>query len=200
MQHPLEIIPNPYRKPLFFAFLVLTLVLFAIMRVLDQPLRTDAAPNGIVSFELAGDPLTARAITDSWKQLSLALSSVAGQPNAEVVNTPYVFAAFGLGVDYLFMPTYALALAFSTLLAAQKHTGWLKFLGALAGYGAFAAALFDAVENFALLRILLGAIQSSYPAIAAYCATAKFGLLTFGIGVCLVAWIVPQERVILGRA
>ena len=200
MRHPLEGIPNPYRKSLFFAFLVLTIVLFAILRVLDQPLRTDAAPNGIVSFELAGDPLTARAITDSWKQLSLALSSVAGQPNAEVVNTPYVFAAFGLGVDYLFMLTYALALAFGTLLAAQKHTGWLKFLGVLAGYGAFAAALFDAVENFALLRILLGAIQSSYPAIAAYCATAKFGLLTFGIGACLVAWIVPQERVILGRA
>ena len=149
MPHPLEIIPNQYRKSFFFVFLILTLVLFAILRVLDQPLRTDAAANGIVSFELAGDPLTARVITDSWKQLSLALSSVAGQPNAEVVNTPYVFAAFGLGVDYLFMPTYALALAFGTLLAAQKHTGWLKFLAALAGYGAFAAALFDAVENFA---------------------------------------------------
>jgi hypothetical protein len=200
MQHPLEIAPDKYRKPLFFVFLILTVVLFAILRVLDQPLQTDAAPNGIVSFELAGDPLTARAITDSWKQLSVALSSVAGQPNPDVANTAYVFAAFGLGIDYLFIPTYTLALAFGTLLAAQKHAGWLKFLATLAGYGAFLAALFDAGENFALLRVLLGTVQSNYPAIAAYCAMAKFGLLIFGIVVCLVAWIVPQKRAPQGRS
>lgn len=193
MRHPLENIYNPFRKRLFVTFLFMTLLLLAVFRVLDQPLRTDAAPNGIVSFELAGDSLTARAITDSWKQLSLLLSSVAGQPNPDIVNTPFVLAAFGLGLDYLFMPTYAIALAFGTLLATQKHRGWINSVGALAGYGAFAAMLFDAVENFALLRILLGAYQSSYPAIAAYCATVKFGLLIFGLLVCLAGWILPKK-------
>ena len=186
MHHPLESIYNPYRKQLFLTFFILTVILFAIFWVLDQPLRTDAAPCGIVSFELAGDPLTARAITDSWKQLSTLLSSVAGQPNPDIVNIPYVFAAFGLGLDYLFMPSYALALAFGTLLATQKHRGWVYTLGAIAGYGAFAAPLFDAVENFALLQVLLGAYQSNYPAIAAYCAIVKFGLIVFGLLVCLV--------------
>ena len=194
MRHPLESIYNPYRKKLFFLFLSLTLILYAVFWALDQPLRTDAAPMGIVSFELAGDPISARAITDSWKQLSLLLSSVAGQPNPDIVNTPYVFAAFGLGLDYLFMPSYALALAFGTLLATQKHRGWIYTLGAFAGYGAFAAILFDAVENFALLRILLGEDQSSYPAIAAYCAIVKFGLIIFGLLVCAIGIFRNNKR------
>jgi hypothetical protein len=181
MLHPLEFVPTKYRKRCFFTFLFLTLLLFAIFRVLDQPLRTDAAPNGIVSFELAGNPQTARAITDSWKQMSLLLSSVAGRANPDIVDVPYAFAAFGLGIDYLFMPLYAFALAFGTLLAAQKQGGWIQSLGAVAGYGAFVAALFDAVENFALWRVLLGAAESAYPAIAAFCATIKFTLLLFGL-------------------
>jgi len=68
--------------------------------------------------------------------MSLLLSSVAGQPNLDIVNVPYVFAAFGLGLDYLFMPVYTLTLAFGTLLAAERHGRWLKPLGAVAGYQA----------------------------------------------------------------
>ena len=119
VEHPLQFVPLSYRKQFFFTFLFLTLVLFAVFRVLDQPLQTDAAPNGIVSFELAGNTLTARAITDSWKQLSLLLSATR-QPNPDIVNVAYVFAAFGLGLDYLFMPIYALALGLATLLVTQK--------------------------------------------------------------------------------
>lgn len=192
MKHPLEFFPVHLRKPFFFTFLFLTLVLFAVFRVLDQPLRTEAAPNGIVSFELAGDPLTARAITDSWNQVSTLLSST-GRPNPDIANVAYAFAAFGLGIDYLFMPVYALALAFGTLLAAQKHKGWIRILAALAGYGAFAAALFDAVENYALFQVLLGWYPSGYPALAAFCAIMKFGLLVFGILVCLAGWLSPKR-------
>src|SRR5215213_2325018 len=123
MQHPLEFIPNKYCQRLFFTFLALTLILFAIFRLLDQPLQTDAAPNGIVSFELAGNPETARAITDSWKHMHLWLS-----------------AAASLGIDYVFMPIYALALGFGTLLAAHRHRGWIRSLGAVAAYAGFAAA------------------------------------------------------------
>lgn len=193
MRHPLEFIPNQYRKPIFFTSLALTLILFAVFSLLDQPLRTDAAPNGIVSFELAGNPQTARAITDSWKKMSLLLSAVAGQANPDTVNVPYVFAAFGLGIDYLFMPIYALALGFGTLLASRRHGGWVRSLGALAGYGAFGAIVFDAVENYALLQVLLGSLQSSYPALAAFCAMMKFGLIAFGGWYALVAWLLPQQ-------
>jgi hypothetical protein len=193
MEHPLRSVPTEYRKRFFFVFVLLTLLMFAIFRVLDQPLRTEAAPNGIVSFELAGDPPTARAITNSWKQLSSLLSAT-GEPNPDIVNVAYAFAAFGLGLDYLFMPIYALALAFGTLLVAQKHVGWISLLAALAGYGAFAAALFDAVENYALFKVLLGWTEPSYPSIAAFCATVKFGLLGFGLVVCLIGWLLPRKR------
>jgi hypothetical protein len=171
----------------------LTVVLFALFRILDQPLRTPAAPNGIVSFELAGSPLQARAITDEWKRSSLLFSNVAGQANPDIVNIPYIFAAFGLGIDYLFMPVYAFALAFGTLLAAGKHSGWFKTLGAMARYGAFAAALFDAIENYALFQILLNRVYSPYPEIAYYCASIKFGLLVFGLLYVLIGWLLPKK-------
>jgi len=194
MLHPLEFVSNVYRKRLFFTFLFLTLSLFAVFRVLDQPLRTPAAPNGIVSFELAGSPLQAQVITDEWKRSSLLLSAVAGQTNPDIVNIPYAVAAFGLGIDYLFMPVYAFALAFGTLLAANRHGGWLKSLGAVAGYGAFVATVFDAVENYALFQILLNRIVSPYPEIAFYCASLKFGLLSFGLLYALVGGLLPKNK------
>jgi hypothetical protein len=175
MKHPIEFVPNEYRKRFFFKFLFLTLILFAVFRVLDQPLRTSAAPNGIVSFELAGTPQNAQQMVSSW--------SSEGE----------LYAAFGLGIDYLFMPLYAFALAFGTLLAAGRHGGWIRSLGAVAGYGVFAAALFDAVENFALWQILLGAYESSYPMIAAVCAAIKFGFLIFGLVYAFVGWLLPKS-------
>jgi hypothetical protein len=60
------------------------------------------------------------------------------------------------------------------------HAGRFRSLGAVAGYGAFGAALFDAVENYALWQVLLGSFDSGYPAIAALCATIKFALILFG--------------------
>lgn len=171
MRHPLEFVQPEYRKRLFLAFLFLTLILFAIFRVLDKPLQTEYAPNGIVSFELAGSPQNAAHIVLTWSEGAL------------------LNAAFGLGIDYLFMPLYAFALAFGSLLAAGKHSGWLRSLGAAAGYGAFAATLFDAVENYALYQVLLGAFDSSYPALAAACAAIKFGLLAFGLIYVILAGV-----------
>jgi hypothetical protein len=193
MPHPLEFIPNKYRKRLFFTLLFLTLSLFAVFRVLDQPLRTPVSPNGIVSFELAGSPLQAQTIIAEWKRSSLLLSEVIGQANPDIVNIPYTFAAFGLGIDYLFMPVYAFALGFGTLLAANRHAGWFKSLGAVAGYGAFVAAMFDAVENYALFQILLNSIHSPYPEVAYYCASLKFGLLIFGLLYALAGWLLPKN-------
>jgi len=186
MQHPLEIIPAENRKRIFFTLLVLTLSLFAVFRVLDQPLRTPVAPNGIVSFELARTPEKAFQIMVSWEPVNFA------GPNIFRIKG-YLYAAFGLGLDYLFMPVYALALAFGTLLAAGKHAGWLMAIGAVAGYGAFAAALFDAVENYALWQVLLGAYDSAYPAIAAFCATVKFMLILAGVLYMVVGWMWPKK-------
>jgi len=175
MEHPLESIPQESRKRFFITFLFLTLILFAIFRLLDKPLQTDYAPNGIVSFELAFSPQDAAHMVLTWSEQAL------------------LNASFGLGIDYLFMPVYAFALAFGTLLAAGRHGGWFRSLGAAAGYGAFAAPLFDAVENYALFQVLSGAFNSSYPMIAAACATIKFLLLVMGL-LCATVGGVIQKR------
>jgi len=174
MPHPLGFLSLESRKPLFFALLLWTLGLFAVFQVLNAPLTTTAAPEGIVSFELAGSPSKSAAILASWDE------------------SARLFAAFGLGLDYLFMPSYALTLSLGTLLAAGRRRGWLNALGALAGWGALAAALFDAVENFALWKILLGALTSPWPELTAVCAQAKFGLLLLGLLYALAGWLLPK--------
>jgi hypothetical protein len=176
MSHPLDFIPQDARKRMFFPLLALTLVLFAVFRVLNAPLVTSAAPGGIVAFELAGNIKTTMGVIASWDQ------------------TAHLFAAFGLGLDYLFMPCYALALSLGTLLAAGRHGGWFKALGALAGWGTLAAALFDAVENFVLWKILLGAWVSPLPELAAVCAQIKFGLLALGLVYALAGWVLPRKK------
>jgi hypothetical protein len=176
MRHPLEFIPKNLRKPLFYVFFILTLLIFGIFRGLDQPLRTAAAPSGIVSFELAQEPVTAQSIIISW------------DPNARL------FAAFGLGLDYLFMPAYALALSLGILLMMNGRTGWVLQLSAWMGWGIFAAAVLDAVENYALLKELTGAVISPYPEIAALCAAIKFALLVVGLLTVIIGRIIKKEQ------
>jgi hypothetical protein len=194
LKHPLESIPSTSRKPLFFAFLAGTLILFAVFRVLDTPMRTSAAPSGIVSFELAGTPFQAQAIIDSWHEMAYLVSSVEGEPVPGFVSRAYAFAAFGLGIDYLFMPVYATALALGILLAAGRHKGWFAAFGVWLGWGAYTAALFDAVENYALARMLLmNQVWSPYPEVAAFSATVKFVLLLLGLFYALVGWLWPKQ-------
>jgi len=175
MKHPLENLPANVRKPLFWAFLAGTLALFAVFRLLNAPLVTPAAPGGIVTFELAGSPPNAQAILDSWDARA------------------NLFAAFGLGLDYLFMPLYAMALMLGTLLASGRHTGRFKAVGAAAGWGALAAASFDAVENVALWLLLTGGVSAPWPGVAAACAALKFALLALGLLYALLGWAWPKK-------
>ncbi len=161
--HPLEFIPQTLRKPLFYFFFACTLVIFGIFRPLNVPLQTSAVPNGIVSFELARTLDSSQAMRRSWDE------------NARLI------AAFGLGFDYLFMPVYALALSLGLLLAGNGKANWYRSIAALLGWGAFAAALFDAVENYSLWQALAGNMNPSFPQIAAFCAMIKFILLITGL-------------------
>ena len=196
MRHPLDFLPDNVRKPFFFAFLAGTLILYAVFGVLDIPLRTSAAPNGIVSFELAGTPFQAQAIIDSWHEIAYLVSSVEGETVPGFVSRAFSFAAFGLGLDYLFMPVYATALALGIVLSAGRHDeNWFAALGAWLGWGAYAAALFDAMENYAMARMLLmNQVWSPYPEVAAFCASIKFGLLSLGLVYALVGWLWPKKK------
>ena len=175
MFHPLDFIPSVAQKKAFFAFLALTLGLFGVFRYLDAPLRNPAAPSGIVSFELAGTPERADSIIQSWDARS------------------QLFAAFGLGLDYLFMPAYALTLSIGVLMALRKRGGVFAKLGAYVGWGALLAGLFDAVENVALWRLLSGISTPFCPRAAAFAATVKFALIVLGLIFALTGWLLPKK-------
>jgi hypothetical protein len=175
MSRPLTFIPDAKRKPVFIAALVWTLILFAIFQPLGAPLTTSAAPSGIVSFELARTPANAQAMISSWDARA------------------QLYAAFGLGFDFLFMPSYAFAIALGCLLAAGRHPGWYAKLGAWFGWGAFAATIFDAIENIGLWNSLLGHVNSAWPVVSFWCATFKFALILLGIFYGLIGWFWPKK-------
>ena len=75
MQHPFQKIPANRRKPVFVAVLVLTLAVMWVLSTVDEPLKTDAAPQGIISYELAGSISCAQKILDSWDASAQALAA-----------------------------------------------------------------------------------------------------------------------------
>jgi hypothetical protein len=173
--NPYRWLAQPQQKRAFFLLLALTLALMIWLRVLDRPLQTGAAPQGIVSFELAGTLANAQAILDSW--------------DAEA----RVYAGLSLGIDYLFMVAYAGAIGLGCALIGGRLSSRRKRLGALGGWlawGLIAAGLLDALENFSLIRTLLGSTEALWPSITRWSATGKFLLIGLGLLYVLIAGVV----------
>jgi len=151
---------------------ILALLTMASLQVLDVPLKTTAAPGGIISYEFARDLAGARRILNSW-----------GPEDR-------VYAGLSLGLDYLFMLSYACALGLGCVLVARRLGLWsgaLAALGVVLSWGQWLAALLDAMENYALIRLLLGSERALWPALASSCALTKFllvgaGILFIGVG------------------
>jgi hypothetical protein len=162
MWHPVVLLPFS----IFWPFLVVTLLVMALFQFLDRPLRTPASPWGVVSFELAGSVDKARSIINSWD------------------DHARLSAAFGLGLDYLFMVLYATTIAIACLWSGNVYgsLGWpLANLGDLIAWGVWFAALLDGIENYSLWRLLSGPISDPWPKIAWWCASIKFILITIGM-------------------
>ena len=156
---------NRNHLTLLVAAAIAAAVLLAIMVQLDRPLRTNAAPLGIVSFELAGSPEAAREIMASW--------GPAGQRSASL----------SLWLDYAFLISYALVLS---LLCTGIARGWpsagrrIRRLGFILAGCQWLAALLDLVENILLQQILTGASAPLLPLAARWCALIKFSLIACG--------------------
>jgi hypothetical protein len=177
--HPFVWLSASGQKRGFIVLLALTLAVMVSLNALGRPLNTEAAPSGIVSFELAGRLSVAQRMVESWGQR--------GQ----------VYAGLNLGLDYLFMVAYSSCISLGCVLVARRLSRRINFLssgGVLLAWTQFVAALLDAVENYALIRILLGSQQELWPAVARWCAMPKFlivgaGLLYVAIGVVLTIGI-----------
>lgn len=143
-----------------FALVVLITIVFGFTGI---PLNTDAAPSGIISFELAGSAVRVEEIFSSWD------------------SSARERAAFNLGLDFLFIPAYVSAVIIGIHLAAEKVQGrfsaWCSWLTG----GVFLAGLLDIIENIALLTILFQSPTAPWPIIAKFCAIPKFTLIFMGI-------------------
>jgi hypothetical protein len=166
----------------FFVLLAITLLLMAGLQVLGSPLETPAAPAGIISFELAGNLDSAQEILDSW--------GTRGQ----------VIAGLSLGLDYFFLVAYSITIALGCIIIAGRlHSrfGFLIRVGILLSWAQFMAALLDALENFALIKVLLGSENAIWPQVARWSALPKFLLLILGILFVIVGSLItlaPRNR------
>lgn len=129
----------------------------------DLQLRTDASPDGIVSFELCHFSNSCQSILDSW------------DPTAKL------YAMFSLGFDYLFMLLYPGLIAVGLLLVAANKAEPSKRRLTILAYSCVIMSLGDAIENYGLIQMLLGNSIATFGPIAAWFATAKFIVLAVAL-------------------
>jgi hypothetical protein len=156
--------PSTSMRPLWTRAIVIGVA----MVLLDLPLRTAAAPNGILSYELAWTGARAEAMIASW------------------TGGARVSAWGSLLLDYGFMVAYA------SLLAALARRAFTSGAGRLLAGAAWAGAAFDAGENLALIRMVGWGATDQAARIAAVFASVKFALL--GVVVVAVAGLALRRR------
>ncbi|UCH50960.1 MAG: hypothetical protein JSV54_08140 [Chloroflexota bacterium] len=177
MRHPLEAIPHGKRLVVFLVLLAVFLIITIGFRFIGP-----AEPN-ILDFELAGTNDRATQIINAWDMQDR------------------IRAGFNLGFDYLYMPVYSTLIALACVWGASVMASrkW-RTTGLLLGWGLWAAALFDAVENVALIVILFGTVAAPYPQMAQVCAILKFGLIVLGLVFAAVAAVMYLVRKSTRRA
>lgn len=178
-RHPFVWLSESGQNRAFVPLVMLTLLVMASLQVLGGPLETETAPAGIVSFEFAGETSKAQSMVESWGEQGR------------------VSAGLNLGLDYLFLVSYASAIGLGCVLVGRRIFMWVPWAGWLGiglSWGLWLAALLDAVENYALMRVLLGSAAEGFPLLARWCAIPKFLLVGAGLVYILAGAIVIAVR------
>jgi hypothetical protein len=170
-------IPVHLRRSIFLVTLLLTVVVFWLM---DAPLKTEHAPFGIVSLELARYPEIADRVITSWDV------------------TQQAAATTGVYWDFLWLLCYSTTISLACVWAAGvfSRSSYLVSIGYALAWLLWLAALLDVAENVALLQMLGGATQPPWPALAYWCALAKFDIIFLGLVYVLagaVAWLLGRR-------
>jgi hypothetical protein len=172
MRHPLQALPEGQRVQVFLLSLALTGTLAA---VLNWTLMGERY--GIVALELAGNEQKAREIVDSW--------TTSGVRDRAFIN---------VHLDFAFLVAYSTTIASACIWAVGvlHARGWPGTVaGVMLAWGQWLAALLDAWENVALLKMLRGPVTRPWPRIAFWSATLKFFLVAVGLAYTaagVVAW------------
>lgn len=160
-------IPDRRKRPLFLLLLALT---GALMAVLNWTLHGERY--GIIALEKAGSEEKARQIIAAW-DASEARSR----------------ALFNVHLDFLFLVVYSTTVALACILASgmfRTPARWESTVGVALAWGQWLAALLDAVENVALLKMLRGPVTEPWPWIARWSAIPKFILIGAGVAYAVV--------------
>lgn len=169
--------PSKMGRVFVFIFFVTLLLIFSL-QVLGSPLKNEVATGGIISYEFSGDLQTAQAILASWG------------------DDGKVFAGLQLGLDYLFMPAYAMAIGLACVLVSNSFMPALQRWGIWLAWGQWAAAGLDCLENYALIRLLIGSTNPLWPSLAYWSAAIKFALVALGLLYVLLGAVL----MLLGRS
>lgn len=149
--------------------LLATIALLLILVLVNQPLRTGSAPQGIVSFQMAATADQSMAIIRSWRDDGIMWASVS------------------LWLDFLFVPAYLATLILLTNHLTRDRPGvrerkvarWVKALFVTAGCG-------DLAENVLLLNNM-DPPTDMVSLSATICALAKFtGLMLGAAGLVII--------------
>ena len=162
---PFAKISQKTEKKLTFSVFYLLLITIVVMRYFDTYLTNKITSNGIISFELAKTLERSQEILDSWSPLAK------------------VFAGLSLGFDFLFLLIYTLFI--SILIHNLNDRLWIgKYfykIGGILIWTMFIAAVFDAIENICLIKLLTGSLNQYWAHGAYYFALAKFLLISISL-------------------
>jgi hypothetical protein len=182
--HPFLWVRDSSRKPLFWISTALAALTMIALQLLGGPLKSEVSPTGIVSFELAGSVTNVDRILRSW------------DPNTRV------YAGLNLGLDYLFIDAYVVAIGLGCVLVAGslgRHGRLLGVAGALLAWGVLLAGALDCVENYALIKLLLGSQANILAVVARACAIPKFLIVLLGLLYVIIGAIVSSVLGMQGR-
>ncbi len=186
MSHPFEFVEQTlWLKVGFAVVLVAALALTAqYMKVLGEKLVASdnavasnrSGVGGMLLYEFAGSEARANEILTTWEK-----------------NEATKTAKQSLYVDFLFLVIYSTTFAYFCYLVASTfsaHSIWF-IIGMLLVYGQWLAAIFDSLENIALLAMLWHQEAiTALPQLAFWFAAFKFFLVFVGVGYIVVGGLI----------
>jgi hypothetical protein len=168
--HPYQKLGAERRSGLLFGLLISTGLLFAAAAYAAGPLINDAAPWGLLSYELGGSVDEIKTVLDSWH------------------DGHRIRAGFALGFDFLFMLSLTNFLALAAVHAADRVRSKsleLSRVGPMLAWGQWIAGALWIAQNLLLFTMLTGPVTTPRPEIVFWCGAVKFSLLGLGLAYVL---------------
>ncbi|MFA5668098.1 MAG: hypothetical protein WC967_02565 [Balneolaceae bacterium] len=150
-----------HQKGAFLFLIVATLLVFSALQIINSQIITDAAPSGIVSYELAYSQENFESIHQSWSEQQ------------------FRYAALSLGFDYLFLVLYPITIALGIVMLSNK-LGYFKIGKALA-WLVISAGVLDAIENYSLIQLLTSHFELHWAHLSFWAASIKFTIVGIGL-------------------